>query len=428
MNSLPSMTKSLEESTPVTVQEGLPFAPWPYFAEDEIEAATAVLRSGRVNYWTGSEGRLFEEEFARFVGCRYAVAVSNGTVALELALRALRIGPGDEVVTTSRTFVATASSVVAVGARPVFADIDRDSQNLTAETIRAALTPATRAIIAVHLAGWPCEMDAILKLARDRNLYIIEDCAQAAGAAYKERRTGSLGDIGAFSFCQDKNLTTAGEGGMVTTNSEALWRTMWSYKDHGKSYEAVYQRAHEWGFRWLHESFGSNWRMTEVQSAVGRVALRRLPGWNAVRRAHAAQLAECMTALPALRVPAPPAHIEHCFYKFYAFVRQEKLRLGWNRDRIAQAIAAQGVPCTTGSCSEIYLEQAFPPEWRPAERLPAARELGESSLMFLVHPTLTAASIEYACRVVTQVLNEASAFGTPLRPSLHAACQQTNRR
>lgn len=251
-------------------------APWPFFADDEIEAAVQVLRSGRVNYWTGTVGRLFEKEFAAFVGCDHAVAVVNGTAALECALKALGIGPGDEVITTSRTFIASASCAVMLGARPVIADVDHDSQNITAESISRVLTPRTKAIVAVHLAGWPCEMDEILALAHERGIKVVEDCAQAVGATYKGRPIGSLGDVAAFSFCQDKIMTTAGEGGMVTTNSAELWNSMWSLKDHGKSYVAVYHREHAPGFRWLHESFGTNWRLTEVQSAVGRIQLRKL--------------------------------------------------------------------------------------------------------------------------------------------------------
>lgn len=387
-----------------------PFPPWPYFAEDEINAAAAVLRSGKVNYWTGEEGRRFESEFAQFTGCRHAVAVANGTVALELALRALGIGAGDEVITTSRTFIASASCAVAVGARPVFADVDRDSQNITAKTIRTVVTPAAKAIIAVHLAGWPCEMDDILELARSCGLKVVEDCAQAHGATYKGRPVGSLGDVAAFSFCQDKIMTTAGEGGMVTTNSADLWASMWSYKDHGKSYAKVYNRVDPPGFRWLHESFGSNMRLSEVQSAVGRVALHKLPGWLATRRRYAAVLAERLARVPGLRVPVVPEHIGHAYYKYYAFVVPEELAMGWNRDRIAEAITAQGLPCNTGVCSEVYLEDAFPPEWRPRERLTLARELGETSLMFLVHPTLTEANIERACEVIEQVMLRASRF------------------
>jgi hypothetical protein len=384
------------------------FGSWPYFAEDEVEAAARVLRSGNVNYWTGEEGRQFEREFAEFAGCKHAVALANGTVALEGALKALSIGPGDDVITTSRTFIASASCAVAVGARPVMVDVDRDSGNITASTIRSGITPRTKAIIAVHLAGWPCDMDPMLELAREHNLYVIEDCAQAHGATYKGRPVGSLGDIAAFSFCQDKIMTTAGEGGMLTTNNSELWERVWSYKDHGKSYDAVYNRQHPAGFRWLHESFGTNWRMTEVQSAIGRVTLKKVPGWVSTRRKYATILTAGFSRVPGLRATVPPTEFGHAYYKHYAFVRPDKLRAGWDRDRIMHAITAEGIPCFTGSCSEIYLENAFPPEWRPNSRLPIARELGETSLMFLVHPTLSEEAIEGTCRVVEKVLEAAT--------------------
>jgi len=384
------------------------FAPWPYFAPDEIGAATRVLESGKVNYWTGNEGRQFELEFAQFAGCQYGVAVANGTVALELALRALGVEPRDEIITASRTFIASASCAVAVGARPVCVDVDRNSGNITADTIRQACTPATKAIIAVHLGGWPCEMDPILELARERGLMVVEDCAQAHGATYKGKCVGSLGDIAAFSFCQDKIMTTAGEGGMVTTNSYDLWQRMWSYKDHGKNYDSVYRPSDKPGFRWLHDRFGTNWRLSEVQSAVGRVALRKLPGWVAARRSNAARLTERLSQTPGLRLPTVPEHMGHAYYKYYVYVEPKALAQGWDRDRVFQAIAARGIPCGTGSCSEIYLEEAFPHQWRPRSRYAIARQLGETSLMFLVHPTLTEANIDNTCEVVRQVMLQAT--------------------
>lgn len=384
-----------------------PRAAWPHFAEEEIQAAMNVLRSGKVNYWTGEEGRRFEEEFAAFTHCKYAVALCNGTVALEAALRALGVGPGDEVITTARTFIASASCAVAVGARPVIADVDRDSQNLTAKTIRAVLTRKTKAIVAVHLAGWPCEMDDIVDLARQHGLQVVEDCAQSQGARYKGRPVGSLGDVAAFSFCQDKIMTTGGEGGMLTTNNEDIWRRAWSCKDHGKSLDAMQARPHTAGFRWLHDSFGTNWRMTEMQSAIGRIMLRRVPQWLARRRRFASVLNENLAGLPGLRIAHPPREIDHAYYKYYAFVCPEALRPGWNRDRVMQAINAQGVPCSVGSCSEIYLEKAFMREEHNRERLPIAKELGETSLMFMVHPTLSDEHIRDTYISIQKVMREA---------------------
>ena len=396
--------------TDLAINGGLPvrketFPPWPFFDHDEIAAVSTVLQSGKVNYWTGEEGRLFEKEFAASVGVDHAVAVMNGSVALEAALVVLGMAPGDEVVVTSRTFIASASCVIMRGGRPVMADVDAVSQNITAETIAAALTPRTKGIIAVHLAGWPCDMDPIMNLAREKDLWVVEDCAQANGATYKGRQVGSMGDVAAFSFCQDKIITTGGEGGMVTTNRHDLWDKIWSYKDHGKSFDAVYHRQHPPGFRWLHESFGTNWRMTEMQAAIGRVQLRKLPQWLTLRRRNAAVLTDGFSRIPGLRLTIPPQEIEHAYYKYYVFVEPEALKSDWSRDRIMTALMAEGIPCGSGSCSEIYLEKAFDQgALRPKERLPVAKLLGETSLMFLVHPTLTDSDMVDTCKAVEKVM------------------------
>lgn len=385
-----------------------PFSPWPSFTEEEAKAVHDVVLSNKVNYWTGTECREFEKEFAAWVDASYAVALSNGTLALDVALQALGVGAGDEVIVTPRTFIASISTVVNAGATPVFADIDRDSQNIEAHTIEPVITPRTKAIIVVHLAGRPSEMDSIMALADKYGLYVIEDCAQAHGARYKGRSVGSIGHIGAWSFCQDKIMTTGGEGGMVTTNDEALWRKMWSFKDHGKSYEAVYEREHPPGFRWLHESFGTNWRMLEMQAVIGRIQLKRMSDWTAARQSNTAAITEACSDFSVVRTPSVPDHMEHACYKHYCFVEPSQLAEGWTRDRIIEEIVARGVPCYQGSCSEVYLEKAFDNTgWRPAASLPVAKELGETSLMFLVHPTLTEGEIAKTCDVVREVLGMA---------------------
>lgn len=382
---------------------------WPVFESDEIEAVTKVMRSGKVNYWTGTEGREFEKEYAAVLGVPYAIALHNGTQALELALYALGVGAGDEVITTPRTFIASASAAVMRGAVPVMADIDRDSGNITAETIRAVLTPRTRAIIVVHLAGWPADLAPIMELAREHNLFVIEDCAQAHGAKYGDQHVGTIGHMGCFSFCQDKIMSTGGEGGLLVMHDEALWSKAWAFKDHGKSFDAVYHKEHPLGFRWLHESFGTNWRMLEVQAAIGRLQLRKLPGWTAQRQSNAAVLTGRFSKLPSLRVPTVPKGSEHAQYKFYVYVQPEKLRTGWSRDRIMAGVVARGAPCYTGTCSEIYLEKAFTDVGLgPKERLPVAQELGETSLMFLVHHTLTEADMSAVAGVVEEVVREAT--------------------
>ena len=384
------------------------FSPWPSYTKEEASGVHNVLLSNNVNYWTGNECRDFEVEFAAWAGCTDAVALMNGTVALDLAFRALGVGVGDEVVVTSRTFLASVSSIVNAGAVPIFADVSKDSQNITADSVREKVSSKTKVILCVHLAGWPCDMDEMMALANEFDLFVVEDCAQAHGAKYKGKPVGSIGHIGCWSFCQDKIMTTGGEGGMVTTNDRALWSKMWSYKDHGKSWESVYEREHVPGFRWLHDSFGTNWRMTEMQAVIGRFQLNRMQDWTNKRMVNANKIWQTAKNLPGLRVPNVPAYIDHAGYKAYVFVDVDELNVDWNRDRIMDQITRQGVPCYSGSCSEVYLEHAFDNTvFRPEKRLPNAQELGETSLMFLVHPTLTVEEIDKTCQVITNVLNEA---------------------
>lgn len=398
------------------------FKPWPSFSTTEIEGVHRVLQCGRVNYWTGEETKSFERAFASWCGSNHAIALANGTVALELALRALGIGPGDEVIVTPRTFIASISCVAIVGATPVFADVDLASGNLSAETIEEKITPKTKAVICVHLAGWPCDMDPIMALAKERGIYVIEDCAQAHGAIYKGRKVGSIGDIGAWSFCQDKIMTTGGEGGMVTTNLERYWNWMWSFKDHGKSYDAVHHRQHPPGFRWLHDSLGTNWRMMEIQAVIGRYQLGCMDDWTRIRNHYASQITATAKQFRCIYSPVfkcnrtncseecpKSSNCVHAQYKVYVYVRPDELQAAYTRDRIIQEMNAGGVPCYQGSCSEVYREKAFDnTNWRPEKRLPNAQKLGDTSLMFMVHPTLEQSEIDLTCQVLAEVLKKAS--------------------
>lgn len=386
-----------------------PFKPWPVFEEDEMAAVRNCMLTGKVNYWTGDECRKFEVEYAAYVGVKHAIALTNGTVALELALYALGVGEGDEVITTCRTFIASASCAVMRGARPVVVDIDRTSQNITLESIKKAVTPKTKAIIAVHLAGWPCDMDPILELANANGIKVIEDCAQAHGATYKGKPVGSFGHVAAFSFCQDKIISTGGEGGILLTNDTELWKKAWAFKDHGKSYDAVYNGAHPVGFRWLHESFGTNWRMTELQGAIGRLQLKKLPIWTARRKQNANLLSNGFSKITGLRVTIPNKNIGHAYYKYYVFVVQDKLLPGWNRDRVMSAVNSEGIPCFAGSCGEIYLEKAFQNAgFTPTSSLPVAHELNETSLCFHVHPTLDESDMYKIISAVIKVMSVAT--------------------
>ena len=391
------------------------FQPWPSFTQEEADAVSQVLLSNKVNYWTGTESREFEREFAQWADSKYAIAVGNGTLALDIALEVLGLQPGDEVIVTPRTFIASISSVVNAGAKPVFADIDENSGNISPRTIEAVITDKTKAIICVHLAGWPCDMDGIMALAEKYNLYVIEDCAQAHGAKYKGRSVGSIGHFGAWSFCQDKIMTTGGEGGMVTTNDETLWRKMWAYKDHGKSYAAVYETEHAPGYRWLHESFGTNWRITEMQSVIGRIQLTRMAEWTAKRTANAHAILQACKPweqkgylnVPVMEQTPGFEDCTHAYYKLYVYVKPENLPENWSRDRIINEINELGVPCYSGSASEVYLEKAFDNTGlRPEPRLPIAKQLGETSLMFLVHPTLLESEIKKTIQAIETVFHQ----------------------
>lgn len=384
-------------------------ARWPCYDDEQIDDVVAVLKSGRVNAWTGDRVRAFEQAYASFLGRRHAIATSNGTTALDIALHALDLHPGDEVIVTPRSFVASASCVAMAGLVPVFADIDPDSQALDPASVAAHLTPRTRAIIVVHLGGWPAEMHAIMRLARNHSIAVIEDCAQAHGAEIAGRPVGCFGDIATYSFCQDKIISTGGEGGLVAMDDDRLWARAWSRKDHGKDPARALSPSDTSGFRWLHDSFGSNYRMLEIQAAIGLRQMERLPAWHAARAANAAILMTACRALPALRTPEPPPNIRHAWYRFYTFVQHDRLRPGWDRDRILAAITRRGVACFTGSCSEIYREKAFVDAgFAPPAALPIAAELGATSLAFLVDPGQDARSMHATAQALGDVVSQAS--------------------
>lgn len=376
------------------------FAPWPSFDREIVEAVKEVLVSGKVSQWTGSHVYGFEKEYAAYLGVKHAIAMANGSVTLDTALEVLGIGRCDEVVVPSRSFVASASCVSLAGALPVFADVDPQSGNMTAETIAAVITKRTKALIVVHLAGWPCDMDPILKLCRSRKIAVIEDCAQAHGAKYKGRPVGSMGDLGSFSFCQDKIFTTGGEGGLLVTNHDAFWKKAWGIKDHGRDFKAVSHKNKKAGFKWMVNSFGSNYRMTEMQAVIGRIMLKRLDGMVRARRDRAAMLDRAFRDMPGLEVLVPPTEYYHAYYKYYVKVDPAALKPGKSRDSILRALSLRGIPCGVGACPEIYKEKAFEKQRQalglaPQKVLPGARRLGDASLMFQVHPTLKKEAMEY---------------------------------
>ncbi len=394
----------------MTNSAGGGYAPWPVFDEEQITSVAEVLSSGRVNYWTGENGRTFEREFAEAVGLEHSVFVANGTVGLEAAIEALDLPVGAQVVTTPRTFIASSSALVRNGLRPVFADVELDSGNISAASIKEALTPETCAVLVVHLGGWPADMHEIRRLCDERGLVLIEDCSQAHGAMVGDRQVGSFGDISVWSFCQDKIITTGGEGGMIATNDRDLWHRVWSLKDHGKTWEAVYEREHPPGFRWLHEDFGTNFRGTEMQAALGRIQYRRLASWRAERTANAQRLASALADIDCLSIPMPDESLTHAYYRLYAYLDVSALAEGWTRDRVLQrASSLQPVPVLSGSCSEIYREIAFiGTDSVPATPLSNAHQLSGSAMALLVHPGLTAESLDGVAAALRTALDEAT--------------------
>jgi dTDP-4-amino-4,6-dideoxygalactose transaminase len=383
-------------------------APWPAYGDDEVAAVTEVLRAGRGNAWSGDIGRTFERDYAAHCGVKHGLAVANGTVALELALHGLGIGAGDDVIVPARTFIATAAAVALRGARPVVADVDPSSLNMTADTVAAVLTPRTRAIIPVHLAGWPVDMTPLQTLARAHGLFIIEDCAQAHGAEDHGRPVGGIGDIGCFSFCQDKIISTGGEGGMVVTNNSVAYERMWSFRDHGKNMERAISTAPTTGFQYQVDDFGTNWRLTEMQAAMGRLQLGKLPDWIARRRAIAARLSEALANLPGVAVPQPPAHAKHAYYKFVFQIEPQKLKDGWDRDRAIAAMEARGVPARVGGCPDISREAAFTRHGlAPAAPLQNAAYLAPRTIMLPVHPTLSDGNVTFLAETTVDVLRGA---------------------
>lgn len=386
----------------------LSHGPWPNFSDAEGELVKEVLMSNRVNYWTGDRGKAFEKAFADATDCHHAIALANGTLALDLALIGLGIGAGDEVVVTPRSFMASASVVENAGARAVFADVDPVSQNITVESISAVLTDRTKAVICVHLAGWPCDMDPIMEMAGKNGLAVIEDCAQAHGARYKGRSVGSIGHVAAWSFCQDKIMTTGGEGGMVTTNDDRLFERMWAYKDHGKSREKMFTPSTSRSFKYIHDQFGSNFRMTEMQAALGRYQLQRLSGWQHERARNAKIYNHELSSLEIVRTTEPPTNVQHAYYKYYCFLNLHQLGSGWDRDRIVGAVNDNGGQCFSGCCPELYLEGAFVGAYGILPTLASAHKLGKESLMLNIHPGIGDDFIEANIRIIKSVLISAT--------------------
>ena len=399
---------------------------WPVFSNEEIQKVSQILLSGKVNYWTGFEGKNFENEFAKYTDSKYGIVMANGSLALESAYKSIGLTSGDEIITTPRTFIATSSSAVLLGAKPVFADVDLNSGCISIETIEPLISSKTKAISVVHLGGWPAEIEQICRIAKEHDLFVIEDCSQAHGAKIKSndgwKSVGSFGDVATWSFCQDKIMTTGGEGGFVSTSNLRIRDICWSLKDHGKTLNAIKAQQNKVGFKWLHDEIGSNYRLSEIQSAIGRIQLKKLEEWNKIRSFNAEILQSNLQNLDIIRfilqsnlqnldiirLPVIDQKIRHAWYKFYCYLNLQALSSQWDRNRIIKTINEQGFPAFSGSCSEIYLEKCFKKINKNYSRLKNARELGETSLMLLVHPSISEEQMINYSEVVKNVLIQAT--------------------
>lgn len=355
----------MDTTQKLAIEGGQPAVPgplpgWPWFDEDTIQAATVPLRAGRINYWTGDLGREFEDAWARWNGARYAVTTTNGTSALHTAVAALGIGPGDEVIVPSYTFIATSFCVVQAGAIPVFADVRRDDHCLDAEDVARKITARTRAIIPVHLYGIACEMEPILRLAKEHGLFVIEDCAQAHGALYHGKKVGTLGHAGCFSFCQSKTFTTGGEGGAVITDDEEVAMACRSFRDHG--YDVAKRMSLlelEGALPYIHQRVGFNYRMTEMQSAIGLAELKKLASWNLPRRRRNAEtLIAALEGVPqVLTLPVHTPERLNGFFVFPIVLNLDALRC--DKKTFLDALTAEGAPAWREFWPQCYKERAF---------------------------------------------------------------------
>jgi len=380
---------------------------WPNYSSQEIDLVKKVLQSNKVNYWTGQQCKLFEKEFSNYIGVRYSVAVANGSVGLDLAVAALNLPKGSEVIVTPRSYITSVTCVIKNKLKPIFADVDFWSQNLSLEHIKKKITFRTKAVILVHLAGMPCDMFPILELTKKLNIKIIEDCSQAHGAVYNNKIVGSMGDISVWSFCNDKIISTCGEGGMVSTNNNKYFKKIWAGKDCGRNIDKIKKNNLKVGFKWIHDFEGTNLRMTELQAAVGRYQLKKLDSWIKIRNRNAKKILDTCKKYSFIDYKEFSKNIKHAYYRCYILVNNKKLKKGWNRDKIIGSLLKKKIKCNSGSCPEIYLEKSIKnKKLRPKKNLPNAKLLGQATIAFEVHNKISKKSIVYICSLIKRVFDQ----------------------
>ena len=360
---------------------------WPNFSEKLISKVNKTIRSGKINYTTGTYGKLFETKFSKFVGNKYSVAICNGTAALEVAIKSLELPKNSEIIVPARSFFSSASCIVNTGHVPVFADVDLLTQNISLAEIKKKITKKTKAIICVHLAGLPCDMNNIKKLANKKKIKIIEDCSQAHGASIENRQVGSFGDISTWSFCNDKIISTLGEGGMISTNKKNLYDFSKKYINHGTNQKS---KKNFQKFLYNKDLFGTNLRITEIQSLAGLEQLKNLKKIQKKRELFSKNFFDLISKYNNYFYSYFPSQkIKSAWYRFYFFVRSDIRNYKKVRFKIINDFNQNHIKCFTGSCPEIYLEKSF----RKLKnfkfiRLKNCKILGETSIALDVNHTL----------------------------------------
>ena len=358
---------------------------WPHHTSEEIKLVKKILASGKTNYLYGEYGKKFEKLFSKIIGNKYSIAVANGTIALEIAIKALNLPKKSEILVPSRSFFASASSVVQAGHTPVFTDVDYNSQNINLKYIKESITNKTKAILCVHLAGFPCDMFEISNFAKKNKLFIVEDCSQAHGAKIKNRSIGSFGDISCWSFCFDKIISTGGEGGIISTNSKIFFEYIWSYKDHGKNIYKYNKKTKLNKFRYIHDSFGTNGRLTEMQSAIGLLQISKLDV-NIIKRNNICNfIINSFKDFNFIKFQKVPDKYLHSYYKLYFYIDFKLFKKNIKGNDLLYEFQNKKLKINSGSCPEIYLEKAFINYKNRKNRFNNAKLLGLNSFAISIH-------------------------------------------
>ena len=376
---------------------------WPRHSTKEIQLVNKIIKSGRVNQWTGEYVNKFEKKFCKYFNLNYSLAVANGTVGLEAAINSFNLNKGSEIVVTPRSFIASASSVLKMGFKPVFSDVDLNSQNIELDNIKKVITKKTKAIICVHLAGYPTDMKPIMEYARKKNIYIIEDCSQAHGAKINNKYVGTFADISVWSFCQDKIISTLGEGGMIATNNSKLYKRLLSYRDHGKNFNQLSKIRNLNQFNYINDFIGTNIRMTEIQAAVGYLQLNNLAKWVNARNNIIKQIEKKLFNIKkGIVLIEYPKNIKHAFYRYYFFIKNNQFKNGWNYLKLINALRKKDKSFFIGGCPEIYNEKIFS-KYRPSKKLTNTFLLSKTSICIRIDHNITKKRIDYLSQSIEDV-------------------------